>query len=172
MSEYFLIAEVKAVFDEKGFVSLRSYSDFPERFSGLEKVYINVFGQKRLFLVEEVEYAGSEILLKFENFDSEEDTEFLVGKEIFVESEKAVKLNDDTFFVHDLIGSKIFQGEEEIGEISDLLNLRCHDVYVVTDSDGKEILIPAVKEFIKNINIVDKIIELVEGVDLGKDDED
>ncbi len=172
MSEFFLIAEIKAVYDSNGFISLRSYSDFPERFADLEKVYIDVFGDKRIFFVSEVEYTGSEILLKFENFDSEEDTDFLVRKKIYVESEKAVKISEGTYFIHDLIGSKVIQGVEEIGVLSDVLNLRCHDVYVVKDVNDKEILIPAVQDFIKAVKINDKTVELIPGVDLGKDDED
>ncbi|MBI9070427.1 MAG: 16S rRNA processing protein RimM [Melioribacteraceae bacterium] len=156
MLDLFLIAKIKSVVNEDGYLSIKSYSDFPERFYELEKVYIDVFGEKRKFLVEDVKYFKRQVVLKFVNFDSDEDLDFLVGKSIYVDKENVVKLDKDSFFIHDLIDSAVYVGEELFGSIKDVINLPSNDVFVINDRNGKEVLIPAVKDFIEKIDIKNK----------------
>jgi len=80
--EYYLIARITSAYDRKGFVKIRSYSDFPERFFRLKKVYIDFFGNKKEFNIEKVKQVKDEVKLKFKNFDNEEDVEVLIGKDI------------------------------------------------------------------------------------------
>ena len=172
MKEFFLISEIKAVRKSDGFVSLKSYTDEAERFYNLEEVYIDVYGEKRLFYIDAVKVAGNDIFVKFQNFESDYDVEFLVGKKMYVDSESLVELPEDTYFVHDLIGSRVIRGYEEFGSLREVLNLSCHDVYVIDKPDGKEILIPAVKDFVLGFDEKEKILSLNPEADLGEIDED
>ena len=95
----------------------------------------------------------------------------LLGKESYVDKENVVKLPVDYFFIHDLLGSKVLRNGKEFGIIKDILVSPAHDVYVI-DSFGKEILIPAVKEFIESFNAVEKILILKPGENFYEDDED
>ena len=171
LENFFLIAEISSVYDENGFVKIRSVSDFPERFFLLDRVYINIFGDYRVFVVDNVEKIGSYFILKFKNFDSETDVEFLVGSAIFVDKKDVVTLDEDTFFIHDLIGCKVFFDEKFFGNIVDVLSLNSNDVYVVHDDEGKERLIPAVSKFIDSVNIKEKRISLKIDFDEFNDDE-
>jgi 16S rRNA processing protein RimM len=155
----------------EGFVRIFSYSDFPERFFNLEKVYINFFGDKKEFYVEKVVRLKDSFLLKFKNFDTDNDAGILVGREIFVDKENLVTLPENYFFVHDLIGSKVYRNSCLIGVIKDVLNYPANDVYVV-ENGGKEILIPAVLEFIEQFDPVEKILILKPGDELYENDED
>jgi len=83
-----------------------------------------------------------------------------------------VKLADDTYFIHDLIGSGVLRDSVLLGHIEDVLTLPSNDVYVVKDLNGRRILIPAVKDFVKSFDAERKILELVAGCDLLYDDED
>ena len=105
MDELFLIAEIKAVHSSNGLVLIDSFSDFSERFFNLNSVFIELFGLKKEFVVENVIEVSGRIALKFKNFDTGDDVKILVGKMIFVEEKNSVKLSKDTYFVHDLIGS-------------------------------------------------------------------
>ncbi|MFA8342098.1 MAG: ribosome maturation factor RimM [Rhodothermaceae bacterium] len=167
-----MISEIKAVKNSDGFVSLKSHTDNPERFFQLEEVYIDVYGDKRIFYIEFAEIAGKDIFVKFENFNSDYDVEFLVNKKMYVDSESLVELPEDTYFVHDLVGSRVVRASEEFGVIREVMSLSCHDVYVIDKPDGKEILIPAVKEFILEVDIPNKVISMNPDVDLGALDED
>ena len=171
MEDFFLIAEISSVFNADGFVKVKSHSDFPERFFLLNEIYINIFGEKRLFLVEDVDRIEDYFILKFKNFDSDADVEFLVGSAVYVSNNDVVQLDDNSYFIHDLIGCKVFFNAKFFGKIVDVLSLTSNDVYVVESNDGKEILIPAISEVISDININEKIIYLKQDFDEFNDDE-
>ena len=95
LEEFYLIAEIISVFDD-GYVRLRSYSDFPDRFFHLEKIFIDVYNEKRLFFVEDVGRNGDYFILKLENFDSGEHVDFLVGCKVYVDAKKLYPLDGET----------------------------------------------------------------------------
>jgi len=167
LEEYFLIAEIKSVYDDDGFVSITSFSDSPERFFDLEKVFIEVFGNIKQIFVEDVEVVNKKINLKFANFDSYEDASALVGAKIYVDSENVIQLPEDTYFIHDLIGCKVFREDEFFGELVEVITLSSNDVYVVKDSEDNEVLVPAVKDYISKFDIKTKKIFLTPGCDLN-----
>ena len=170
MKEFFLIAKIVSIHGKEGFVRISSFSDFPERFFNLQKVYIDFFDDKKEFFVEKVKKQKNDFLLKFKNFESGKELEILVGKEIFVERKDVVKLPESYFFVHDLIGSKVLRNNEEFGIIKDVLSFPANDVYVI-DNKGKEILIPAVMSFIESFDPENKIMILIPGDDFYEKDE-
>lgn len=171
MDDFFLIAEIKAVHSSGGFVLIDSFSDFSERFFKLKSVFIEVFGLKKEFFVENAIEVNGRVALKFKNFDSAEDVKILIGTKIFVDEKNSVKLSKDTYFVHDLIGSGVFRNGSLIGHIEDVLAYPANDVYLIATSDNRKIMVPAVKDFIKSIEPVKKKIELVDDCDLLYDDE-
>ncbi len=172
MKDYFLIAKIISISGKNGFVQIRSYSDFSDRFFSLKKVYLDFFGDKKEFTVQKVVQHKNFFTLKFVNFDSEEETAFLVGKEIFVDTENLVKLPEGYHFIHDLIGSEVFRNDVKIGILKDVLELPVNDVYVIEDNTGEELLIPAVSDFIESIDAEKKIIVLTPGDSFYEDDED
>jgi 16S rRNA processing protein RimM len=170
VKDFFLIAKIVSIYGREGFVRISSFSDFPERFLSLQKVYIDFFEDKKEFFVEKIRKHKNDFLLKFQNFDNDKDIEILIGKEIFVDSENIVKLPENHFFVHDLIGSKVYRNHVEFGVIKDVLTYPANDVYVI-DNKGKEILIPAALEFIESFDHINKIMVLKPGGDFYEDDE-
>lgn len=171
MDDLFLIAEVKAVFNSRGYLSIISFTDFPDRFFKLKEVYLDVFGAIKLIEVESVENIKGNFVLKLRNFDSADEVEAFVGKRIYVKSEDSINLPVDTYFVHDLIDSKVYVNSKFFGSVIDVLNLPANDVYVIKNPDGKEIMFPAVKKFIKNFNAEEKILELEVEEDFFNEDE-
>lgn len=171
MDNFFLIAEIKAVHGSNGLVLIDSFSDFSERFFKLKSVFIELFGLKKEFFVENVIEVGGRIALKFKNFNSAEDVKILIGKRIFVEEKNSIKLSKDTYFVHDLIGSEVFRNSKLIGHVEDVLAYPANDVYLIKDLAKKNIMIPAVKDFIKSFEPGEKKLELVDDCDLLYDDE-
>jgi 16S rRNA processing protein RimM len=185
VNEFFLIARIISVYEKprivqgksalksgkEGFVKIFSYSDFPERFFDLNRVYIKFFDEMKEFWVERVEKINDFILLKFKNFDTNSDASSLVGKEIFVDNENLVKLPDNYFFVHDLIGSEVFRNNKFFGKIKDVLSYPANDVYVI-DNNGEEILIPAVSDYLESFDPDKKILILTPGDELYENDED
>lgn len=182
MDELFLIAEIKAVHGTNGFLLIDSFSDFSERFFELDSVYLDLFGSLKEFFVENVAEFNGRFALKFKGFETNEDVKILLGKKIYVDQGHAVKLSEGTYFIHDLIGSKVFREFplsqtnpirefKFIGCIEDVIVLPSNDVYVISDVNKKKILVPAVKDFIKFFDPVQKRLELMPDCDLLYDDE-
>ena len=171
MSDFFLIAKIVSLKGKDGFVNIISHSDFPDRFYKLEKVYIDFFNDKKEFFVEKVVEQKKQIAFKFRNFDSDKDAQVLIGKDVFVDEEKAIKLPEGSYFVHDLIGSKVFRNGEEFGSLKDVLRFPANDVYVIIDTLGEEILIPAVKDYIESFDREKKILVIKPGDEIYEDDE-
>ncbi|MCF8243187.1 MAG: ribosome maturation factor RimM [Melioribacteraceae bacterium] len=171
MNEFFLIAEIRSVYNDQGYLVFDLFSDFPERFYDLNEVYIEVFGDCRKFIVEDIADKKTFFVVKFKNFDDSKDVRFLLKKKVFIPSESAVILDDDTFFIHDLVDCKVFKNNKFFGDMIDVLRTPANDIYVINKFDGIEIMIPAVKEYIKDIDISNKIIHLTPDSDFLVDDE-
>ena len=171
MDELFLIAEIKAVHGSNGFVLIDSFSDFSNRFFSLKSVFLEIFGSKKEFFIESVLEVKNRIAIKLKGFDSGDDVQQFIGKKVYVNDEQSVKLSEDTFFIHDLIGSKVFQESVFVGTIIDVLVLPANDVLVVQNEKGKRILVPVIKNYIKDFVVELKRLELVPGCDLLYDDE-
>lgn len=171
MDDLFLIAEVKSVYGFSGCVQIESFSDFKERFFDLKKVFVQIFGTRKELLVEYGKEIEKNIILKFYGFDSNESVEFLLGQKLYVDDENAVKLSDDTYFIHDLIGSEVVYNGELLGIIEDVLVYPANDVIVVLDKDKRRISVPAIKEFINCFDAGKKRMELKDNSELLYDDE-
>lgn len=168
--EFFLIAEIKSTVNTEGYLRLSSISDFSERFSTLDFVFIDVFGDKRKFFVEGFYFSGKHPVIKFKNFDSIEDVEFLIDKKIFVDRENLAETGENEFIVNDLIGADVYYGVEFFGKLKEIESYPGNDVFVVEKPDGNEILVPSVKEFIEQVDLENKRIYLNPGKDLNYDE--
>jgi len=169
--EYLLIGKIDSVTGNDGFVKITSYSDFPKRFHALSEVYLDFWGDKKKFIIEKTGYHKQSLLIKFKNFNCKRDTQLLEGKEIFITSDDVIKLPENNFFIHDLIGSKVLINDAIIGVITDVLKTPANDVIVLKGDNDKEILLPFVPDFIERFDPERKIMILKQDIDLS-DDED
>ena len=169
---YFLIARVEQLYGKDGFVRLRSYSDFPERYLSLKKVYIDFWGDKKIFYVEDVKDVNGKIIIKFKRFDCQRDSRVLIDRNVYVVEIDVFSLPQNNFFIHDLIGSKVFASKELIGTVIDVIKAKANDVLVVLTDDKKEKLIPFVRNFIEKFDAAQKKLILNITKDFFEDDED
>lgn len=170
--DYLLIARVEQLYGKDGYLRIKSFSDFPERFLRLENVYLDFWGDKKIFYIEDVKDVKGNVIIKFERFDTVRDSQLLLGREVYIDEKDAVTLPENHFFVHDIIGSEIFIEEECIGVITDVIKGKSNDVLVVKADDKKEILIPFVLSFIEKFDAAGKKIFLNIKKDFFEDDQD
>lgn len=170
--EYILIARIKQTFGKDGFVRIQSFSDFPERFFSLKRVYIDFWGDKKTFYMEFVKNVKGKIIIKFKQFDSLRDSQILVDRDVYVDEKDAVTLPENYFFVHDLIDSEVFIKTERIGVVSDVIKGKGNDVLVISNNDKKEILVPFVLSFIEKFDAARKKLILNISKDFLEEDED
>lgn len=160
--EKILIGKVTKAFGIFGEAKIENYSGFADGFELLEDVFLD----DEKFVLEEVKHRGRMTMLKFRGCDTRNDAEKLVGRKIYMTEDNLRKLPDDEFYVRDLIGMEVFCRGEKIGRVKDVLTDRPQDLYVISLIGGDEAMVPAVKEFIKSVDVeTGKIdVELIEGM--------
>ena len=166
---FYSIARIVSLIGKDGFVKVESYSGFQEGFEKLHKVYIDFWGDKKIFTVENVKEYRNSFSIKFLNFDSQRDSQVLIGREVFVDDKDFLKLPGDHFFIDELIGSKVFKNDKLLGEITGVLKMPANDVMSIKSDKGKEILLPVVLEIIESFDPVEKIMVIKEDYNLSDD---
>jgi 16S rRNA processing protein RimM len=169
VNQFLLIAKVVSLYGKDGSVRIASYSDFPGRFYSLKKVYFDFFGEKKEFIVEQVQKKKNYFLLKLKNFNSDKDSEILLNKEIYIDEKDKVKLPKDYFFIHDILGTTAYQKNKVLGKIVDVLSLPANDVFVIKENEN-EILFPAVKKYIEKFDVKEKVLIIKDDLDLNDED--
>ena len=97
---------------------------------------------------------GRVVLLKLDGTDDRNAAEALTGRTILIDESELAELPEDTYYLRDLEGMAVFDAAtgEETGVLTEVIQGPAQDVYRIRRPDGKEALVPAVKEFIKEID--------------------
>ena len=104
--------------------------------------------------VENVKYLKQFAVLKFQGVDSVEDARRYCRGALFVPRDKAVRLKKDEYFIADLIGLAVRDEDgAEIGCLKDVLETGANDVYVISLKDGREFLLPAIKQCVLEVDM-------------------
>lgn len=140
----------------RGEVKVFPTTDDAARFKKLKEVIMDT-GRERLDMeIEGVKFFKQYVIVKFKGYDSINDVEKYKNAKLYVTRDKAVRLKKDEYFVADLIGMQVVTEEgEAFGTLKDVMATGANDVYVVERSgeDGAEVLMPAIKECVKNIDM-------------------
>ena len=168
MQEYFEVGKIVNTYGIKGFVKVVPYTDDITRFEKLKNVYIDFKGNLILMTIDEVSYSKGNVLLKFKEAPDINMVEKYKNSFIKIPRKDAVKLPKDSYFVADLIGLEVYTEEGRLlGKLDDIFKTGSNDVYVVKSEDGKQTLLPAIKDVIKNIDFENKkiIVNLLKGLE-------
>ena len=143
----------------RGEVKIYNYSDV-DRFEELDKVILVNRKQSKEYKIENVRYQKNMVIVKFKGVNDRNQAEALKDYEVFITEEDLRELPEDTFYIRDLVGCKVVDAEngKEIGTISDVLQNTAQDLYQVDIAGGKQVLIPAVAQFVKDVNISEKTV--------------
>jgi len=163
---YIAIGKIIKVHGVQGYLRAIPYSGLPDRFLHLKTIYIDTGHEMRGFILEDVQVQDQTSLLRMKGIETRDAAAALLKKELWVPEEQQIDLPEDVYFIHDLIGLKVFDEEGEyLGELAEVLSNAGNDVYAVR-KDGREILVPAVSEFVKEVNLQQKkmVVQLIDGM--------
>ena len=138
----------------RGEVKVFPTTDDVSRFKKLKEVIMDN-GKERLNMeIEGVKFFKQYAIIKFKGYDSINDIEKYKNAKLYVTRDKAVRLKKDEYFIADLIGMEVVTEEGgQFGIMKDVMVTGANDVYVVEREDGTEVLLPAIKECVKNIDM-------------------
>ncbi len=159
--EKIMIGQVVNVKGLKGEMKIYPHTDYPERFEEIAYVYI----KNKKYDILKVSYNKKMPILLLEGINSVDDVMKLRNEYVYIDRVNIKDLAEDEHLIIDLIGLDVYSNGEKIGILKDILTHTAQDIYVVKTND-REILVPAVDEFIKEINIEERriTIELIEGL--------
>lgn len=167
MQEFLEIGQIVNTFGIKGMVKVKPFTDDIKRFDDLKKVYIKTAKSKIEYLIEEVKYQKEMVLMKFKGIDKIEDAENLRNSYLLVDRKTEPDLEENTYYIVDLIGVDVYSDEGKLlGKLDEIFNTGSNDIYVVKDELGKQLLLPAIAEVIKCINLEEKkiIVHILKGL--------
>ena len=107
------------------------------------------------------------VILKFKGYDNINDVERYRGKDLLITREQAVPLKENENFVADLIGLTVKTDEGDIlGNVKDVLFTGANDVYVVERENGKDLLLPAIRQCILDVDLEEQVmtVHLLDGL--------
>ncbi|WP_124066517.1 ribosome maturation factor RimM [Clostridium sp. E02] len=143
----------------RGEVKVFPTTDDAARFKKLKKVILDTGKEQVDLEIEGVKFFKNMAILKFKGIDSINEIEKYKGKDLLIPREQAVELGPDENFIFDLIGLKVVTDEQmEFGTLTDVIKTGANDVYVVTTQEGKEVLFPAIKECVLDVNLDQGIV--------------
>lgn len=161
------IGQIVNSYGIKGFLKVVPFTDDVRRYEKLKKVYIEKNKSLKEMEIEDVKYHNNLVLLKLKGIDDINCTVEYKNAYIKIERKDAVNLPEDTYFIVDLIGMEVYTDEEVLlGKIVDVFPTGSNDVYVVKDKLGKQTLLPAIGDVIKNVDVINKkmTVHLIEGL--------
>lgn len=159
------VGQILTTHGHKGEVKVFPLTDNSERFKALEYVYLEMpEGNKKVHL-ENVRGYKNFVILKFKEITDMSLAEMLRGLYIIIEEKQLVDLPENHYFIFQIIGLEVYENGTYLGKIIDVIETGSNDVYIVKNQE-KEILIPALKSIVKEINLENKkmIVVLPEGL--------
>ena len=161
------IGQIVNTFGIKGMVKVKPFTDDIRRFDELKTVYIEKNSNQTEYEIEEVKYHKDMVLIKFKGIDKVEQAEMLRNSYLTVSRDSVEKLEEGRYYIVDLLGLEVYTDEQILlGTLEDIFNTGSNDIYVVKDKQGKQILLPAIQDVIKQIDIENKkiIVHLLPGL--------
>jgi 16S rRNA processing protein RimM len=153
-TEWATIGKIVAPFGIRGELKVLPLSDIPDRFLSLKSVYVGPSHQKQR-ITGVRPYKGEMVLLKLEGLNDATLAETLRGRDLCIPIDELAELPPDSYYQHDILGLQVrLLDDREIGEIVEIIDAGPNDVYAIKVKDGRQFLIPAVKEFIKQIDLI------------------
>lgn len=156
-----LIGKIIGLHGIKGTIKVKPYTDFLERFYKGKIIKVKFQNKFFEFLIEEFSRHKNFVLINLKGINNIDEALKLKNCDIVIDESELKKLGKDEYYIHDLVGLKVLgENDKEIGVISDVISLISNDVYEIELLNKKKIFYPAVKEFISEIDIKNKIIRI------------
>ena len=122
--------------------------------TGKEQLNLKSKKESKLYKVEGVRYHKNMVLIKLEGINTPEQADLLRNAYLEVDREHAVPLEEGTYYIVDLIGLEVYTEEGKLlGKVDDIYNTGANDIYVIKDELGKQVLLPGIKDVIKNVDL-------------------
>lgn len=166
MDDFLRVGVITSTHGIKGEVKVFPTTDDPTRFEILKSAYIVYKNEKINVSIKSIKYFKQYVIVKFKEFDDINLVEKYKSCDLIIERKDAVELEENEYFICDLIGLNVITDEgEEFGIITDVLTSSANDIYVVKHND-KEVLLPVIDQCVLDVNLEEKkvLVHIMDGL--------
>ncbi len=150
--KYLIIGEILKPWGYRGEVKVKILTDFPKRLTKIKTVYLGA--DARALQVERARLHSGYALMKFVGYDTPESVAKMQGQTLQVSLEDAAPLREGQYYHHQIIGLKAITTEgEHLGRVEEILETGANDIYLVRTSAGGELLLPAIQDVIRQVDL-------------------
>ena len=167
MEDLLKVGVITTTHGVRGEVKVFPTTDDAERFLDIEYVLLDTGRELRRLNIQHVKFFKNLAILKFEGIDNINDIEMYKGRDLWIPREEAQELGEDEYYVADLIGMDVLlENGEKFGVIRDVMETGANDVYVVELPDHQEVLLPAIRECILDVDLEENVmtVHLMKGL--------
>jgi 16S rRNA processing protein RimM len=159
-TEWATIGRVVAPFGVRGELKVRLFTDIPDRFTNLEAVHVGP--NHNIHPIQSTRpYKGEMILLRLEGIDDANAAEALRNQDLTIPLSKLAKLPPDSYYQHDILGLHVSTLDGQVlGTVVEIIATGSNDVYCIKTTGGSQILIPAIKDVVKQIDLVRRTMHI------------
>ena len=138
----------------RGEVKVYPTTDDAERFLDLEYVLLDTGRELRKLTIQNVKFFKNLAILKFQGIDNINDIEMYKGRDLWIPREEGQELDEDEYYIANLLGMEVYlEDGSRFGTLKDVMETGANDVYIVTRTDGSEVLLPAIHECILDVDL-------------------
>lgn len=155
----FYLGKIAKKYSFKGEVLVYLDTDEPELYTELESMFVEINGHLVPFFIEKSSIHREKFLrTQFEDMDSEEDADTIVGKDVYLPLTMLPKLEGNKFYYHEVVGFDAI--DQRLGNFGTILRISDNGVQALFEvqKDDAVILIPLIDEFIIEVNRKNKSI--------------
>ncbi len=153
MEQMLQVGVITATHGIRGEVKVYPTTDDATRFDDLKRVILDAGKQQIPLEIQSVKYFKQFVILKFKGIDNINDIERYKRCPLLINREDAVDLEEDEYFISDIMGMEVYTEDGSLfGTLKDVMETGANDVYVIDSKDHGEVLIPAIKECILNVD--------------------
>ena len=167
MEQFLRVGVISSTHGIRGEVKVYPTTDDPERFLDLDEVILDTGREHKILEIEGVKFFKNQVILKFKGYDNINDIEKYLKKDLLVDREHAVELGENENFIADHIDMEVVTDKGKVlGTLTDVIETGANDVYAVKPPEGKEILLPAIRDCILDVNVDEKrmTVHVMEGL--------
>ena len=161
MEERLQVGVISSTHGVRGEVKVFPTTDDPRRYKKLKKVYLDTGREFLPLEIQGVKFFKQFVIVKFKGIDNINDIEMYRGKSLLVDRENAVPLKEDEYFIADMVGIEVFTEDgEKFGVLKEVMETGANDVYIIDSMKHGEVLVPAIKQCILDVNIEERRMEI------------
>lgn len=154
MDDILKVGIVASTHGLRGEVKVFPTTDDPKRFKRLKEVILDTGKEQIVLEIEGVKFFKQMVILKFKGIDNIDDVQRYRQKSLYVTRKNAVRLSRDEYFIADLLGLKVLDEDgAEIGVLKNVITTGANDVYEISLSDGRDLLLPAIKQCVLEVDV-------------------